>query len=307
MALLLLMPGRETGLLEDSLRALSPKIDLRVWPNIGAEEDIRFAVVWNYPKGILTQLSGLEAISSLGAGVDHILQDRDLPQNLRVVRIVDENLVQDMTRFVVGVVLSRQCRLQDYARQQSERKWLDLNRQTDETVTILGLGQLGAATAKAFVYLGFCVNGWSLTKKNLDGVNCLAGRGYLEAVLAETDYLINLLPLTAQTCGVLNARIFDVLRPKAYLINAARGEHLVEADLMAALDNEKLSGAWLDVFQEEPLPPEHPFWTHPKITVTPHIASATNPESVAAQIIENYGRTLAGRPLLHEVDRRRGY
>ena len=174
-------------------------------------------------------------------------------------------------------------------------------------VGILGLGQLGADAAQRLTALGFNVAGWSRSRKTLDKIASYWGGDQLGAFLSRTDILICLLPLTPDTRDILNAELFSGLRPGAFLVNPARGEHLVEDDLLAALDGGRLGGACLDVFRTEPLPPGHPFWTHPKITITPHVASLTNPAAVAPGIYANYQRVLAGQAPLYTIDPTRGY
>jgi glyoxylate/hydroxypyruvate reductase A len=171
----------------------------------------------------------------------------------------------------------------------------------------MGLGALGATVAQRLALCGFPVAGWSRRPKRLDGIASFAGADGLDAFLARTDMLICLLPLTPETDSILDAALFRRLPPGAYLVNAARGHHVVDADLIAAIDSGHLSGATLDVFRKEPLPAEHPFWRHPKIAITPHVASLARPDSVADQILENLRRLRAGAPLLHQVDRQAGY
>jgi glyoxylate/hydroxypyruvate reductase A len=171
----------------------------------------------------------------------------------------------------------------------------------------MGLGHLGADAAVKLAGLGFRVSGWSRTPKSIDGVHSFVGDEALDAFLAQSDILICLLPLTAATQGILNRRTLARLPDGAYVINAARGEHLVEEDLVEALASERLAGACLDVFRTEPLPAGHPFWTHPRVTITPHVASLTFPRDVASQLVDNYRRVRAGQPPLHVVDPRRGY
>ena len=174
-------------------------------------------------------------------------------------------------------------------------------------IGIMGLGQLGADAAQKLSALGFKVAGWSRRPKDIAGVNSFNGQAELVEFLSGSQILICLLPLTAETTGILNRRTFEHLPPGAYVINVARGQHLNEKDLMAALDSGQLSGACLDVFEVEPLPPDHPFWRHPQIKVTPHISSLTFSKAVAPQIIENYRRSQTGKPLLNAVDLERGY
>src|SRR5581483_5227165 len=196
-----------------------------------------------------------------------------------------------------------------YERFQRERRWK--KRATPDIATrrvgVLGIGEIGSACARAVAALGFSVAGWSRTAKHIDGIETFAGAAALPAFLARTDILVCVLPLTAGTRGIIDAKLLAALPRGAYVINIARGAHVVDADLLAALDSGHIAGATLDVFAPEPLPPEHPFWTHPKVLVTPHIASLTNPETASEGIAENLRRLTTGRPLLHLVERDRGY
>jgi glyoxylate/hydroxypyruvate reductase A len=171
----------------------------------------------------------------------------------------------------------------------------------------MGLGQLGARTADCLVQTGFRVVGWRRTPREMSGIYTYAGRDQLDAFLREVSILVCMLPLTSQTRGILNRKTFSKLKPGAFVINVARGEHLIEDDLLDALETGRLSGACLDVFQTEPLPKEHPFWQRPEIIVTPHISSLTNPADVVPQIVDNYRRLFSGQPLLNAVDVHRGY
>jgi glyoxylate/hydroxypyruvate reductase A len=245
----------------------------------------------------------------MGAGVEHILCDPDLPHGVPITRIVDPSMSQSMSEYIIMVVLNY-CRHYDlYRKQQIEKEWLVKIpiRARDAGIGIMGLGQLGGDAAKKLSHLGFQVSGWSRTPKMMNGVRTFSGDGQLIEFLAHTRTLICLLPLTAATKDLLNLGLFNKLQRGAYLVNVARGELLVEQDLLEALESGQLSGACLDVFRNEPLPQDHPFWRHPKIFITPHISSLTIPAAVVPQIVENYHRALSGDPLLHEVDIKRGY
>ncbi|MGD9045520.1 MAG: glyoxylate/hydroxypyruvate reductase A [Desulfobacterales bacterium] len=288
---------------------LEPGIDIRIWPEVGNAADIEFAFSWSHPQGEFKKYKNLKCIASLGAGVDHILRDPDLPTGVPVTRVVEPSMAQSMSEYAVLSVLNY-CRQFDSLRAaQSQKKWqprIPLLA-ADMRIGIMGLGQLGKDAAKKLSYLGFPVTGWSRTPKEIQGVNCLAGEAALGDFLSQSRILICMLPLTPKTQGILNHKTFDKLPAGAYVINVARGQHLIEKDLLAALDSGQLAGACLDVFEVEPLPADHPFWSHPKIIVTPHISSLTYPKAVAPQIIENYRRTKAGKPLLNVVDIKRGY
>jgi len=288
---------------------LDPGIDIRIWPEVGDADDIEFAFSWNHPPGEFKKYKNLKCIASLGAGVDHIMRDPDLPAGVPVTRVVEPSMAQSMSEYAVLGVLNYCRQFDSFRADQSQKKWqprIPLLA-ADMRIGIMGLGQLGKDAAKKLSYLGFPVTGWSQTPKDIEGVKCLAGEEALDDFLSQTRILICMLPLTPKTKGILNQKIFDKLPAGAYVINVARGQHLIEKDLLAALNSGQLAGACLDVFAVEPLPEDHPFWRHPKIIVTPHISSLTNPKAVAPQIIENYQRTKAGKPLLNVVDIKRGY
>ncbi len=291
-----------------ALRARLPDLDIRIWPVIGSPDEIEAALVWLPPPGLLASLPRLRAIFSLGAGVDAMLRDPTLP-DLPLCRMVDPSLTATMAEYVLACVLWYHRQFDLYARQQAERRWkLYLPAPAVATrVGVMGLGVLGSATATALAAHGFSVRGWSRTQRDVAGVACFAGAAGLEAFLAGSDILVCLLPLTPDTEDLLDAALLGRLPEGARLIQVGRGRQLVEADLLAALDAGRLAHATLDVVREEPLPPAHPFWTHPRIRLTPHAASYCQPATGAASVAENIRRLRDGRPLLHVVDRRRGY
>ena len=309
MAFLLLVPGFRTTRWERRILEIEPDLDLRIWPEVGNPDEIRFALSWQHPAGEFQKYKNLECIASIGAGVDHILCDPDLPDGVPITRIVDPSMPQAMSEYVVMNALNY-CRHTDlYGRRQIERQWKPKRPKlpAELTVGIMGMGQLGSDCAAKLRHLGFSVAGWSRSPKNTDGLRHFWGDGQLPSFLGRCDILVCMLPLTPQTRNILDRDLFRQLPPDAYLINVARGEHLAEEDLLAALDEGHLSGACLDVFRTEPLPADHPFWRHPHIRVTPHISSLTDPQAVVPQIMDNYRRLLAGQPLLHLVDVQRGY
>ena len=309
MALLIIAPDTKTTPWVKHLSRLDPDIDIRIWPETGDVDDIEFALSWTHPHGEFKNYKNLKCIASLGAGVDHLLADPDLPAGIPITRVVQHSMAQSMSEFVILAVLNYCRQLETYRADQSQKIWkprIPLLA-TDMRVGIMGLGQLGKDAAGKLQALGFPVSGWSRTPKNIEGVDCLAGSDALGIFLSQSRILICMLPLTPQTRGILNLQTFNRLPAGAYVINVARGEHLIESDLLAALDSGHLSGACLDVFTQEPLSPDHPFWDHPGIIVTPHISSITFSKSVAPQIIDNYRRSCTGQPLLHVVDPHRGY
>ena len=309
MALLIVTPDMKTASWVKHLSALDSAIDIRVWPEIGDADDIEFAFCWNHPQGEFKKYKNLKCIASLGAGVDHIMRDSDLPANVPVTRVVEPSMSQSMSEYAVLAVLNY-CRQFDlYRSDQSQKKWqprIPLLA-ADMGIGIMGLGQLGKDAAVKLSHLGFPVMGWSQTPKKIAGVTCLAGEEAFDDFLSRVRILICMLPLTPKTRGILNHETFHKLPPGAYVINVARGQHLIEKDLLAAVDSGQLDGACLDVFEVEPLLEDHPFWCHPKIIVTPHISSLTYPKAVAPQVIDNYHRMKSGKALLNQVDIKRGY
>lgn len=308
MSLSLICPTKDPKPWVAAIKAAEPAIDLHVWPDDGDKANVTFALVWAQPQGIFAQYPNLQVISSMGAGVDNLLQDRSIPEQATIVRMVDPRLVSQMGDYVLAATLNHVRQFPVYARQQHQHQWQPLQPcNIDEvTVGVMGLGQIGSAVAHRLTQVGFQVIGWSRRAKSMADMQVFSGQ-QLTDFLAVSEILICLLPLTAETENILNIDTLGQLPSRAYVINVARGNHLVEEDLLSLLNNDHLAGACLDVFRQEPLPQEHPFWSHPKITITPHIASLTDPVSVAPQIVENYRRMEAGQPLLNQVNLRRGY
>lgn len=292
-----------------AIRALDPGLELRFWPQCGAAEEIDFVIVGGRAPGDLRGFPNLRAIQSTWAGVNHLLADSNLPPDRPLARMVDRGLTVSMTEYVVLHVLDSVREGPRLRAAQRERQWLDLDPVSPRSVAIaiLGLGTLGVDAGIRLAGLGFEVRGWSRGHKDVAGIRSFAGADALRDCLAGARILVCLLPLTEDTRGILNTSTFEALAPGAVLIHAARGAHLVETDLLRALDMGQLSSAVLDVFATEPLPSEHPFWRHPRITVTPHVAAITRPGTGAADIVENYHRAAAGRALINQVDRAKGY
>jgi len=280
-----------------------------MWDEPGEIADIEFALVWNPPRGVLRSFPNLKAIFSIGAGVDHLFRDPELPAGVPVVRMVEPELTRGMTEYVVLHVLRHHRRQREMEANQRDRKWDLITTPTAPArkVGIMGLGQLGAAAARALAALEFDVAGWSRTPKEIADVECFHGDFAMDAFLARSEILVCLLPLTAETEGILAAGLFERLPRGACLINAARGGHQVEDDILAALDSGQLAEATLDVFREEPLPDAHPFWRHPRVTITPHNASLTDPDGAVHEVIANIERIRRGEPPINIVDPETGY
>jgi len=258
------------------------------------------------PIGDFRPFTSARAVLSLWAGVEKLLANPTLTQPL--ARMVDPGLTEDMTAYVAGQVLRHHLNLDRYIINPAH-EWRPSMpaRPGARAVSVLGLGALGAAAARALAGLGFDVAGWSREEKRIAGITCLAGADGLAAALARAEFLVTLLPQTAATENLLDAARLAQLPAGAVIVNPGRGTLIDEAALLAALDSGHLAHATLDVFREEPLPAEHPFWAHPRVTVTPHVAAETRPETAAPVIAENVLRIAEGRPLLHRVDRARGY
>ncbi len=309
MALVLHIRSRRAEWWLAHLRALLPELEVRPWDDPGPLDAIRYAVVWQPPAGGLKRFPNLACIVSIGAGIDHVLADPELPAGVPIIRTTSPELTQRMREYVLLHVLRLHRGLADTEAAQARREWrpridppAHLRR-----VGVMGLGNLGGDCARALAVTGFDVAGWARTAKTLDGIATFAGEDGLDPFLERSEILVNLLPLTPVTHGILDARLFARLPAGASVINAARGEHLVEADLLAALDEGHLAAATLDVFATEPLPPEHPFWAHPAILVTPHEAALVDPATGGAVIAANLRRFIAGEPVADLVDLAQGY
>ncbi len=270
---------------------------------------VTVALVAAPPPGALAGLPGLRLIQSLWAGVDGLLGDPDLPEAVPLARLVDPGLTASMRDSVLMHVLSLHRRLPDYRAQQAAGLWRPLPQGPASAckVGVLGLGAMGAASATALAGLGYEVWGWSRSPRTLEGVRCTSGDDGLAALLKGCRILVNLLPLTPATAGLLSAGLFERLPPGSALVNLGRGRHLVEDDLLAALATGRLGHAVLDVLAVEPAPPAHPFWRHPRITLTPHVAAPTDPASAAVVAARAVRDLRAGRPVAHLVRRGRGY
>jgi len=288
---------------------LMPELEVRVWPEVGDCAAIDYALVWQPEPGLLASLPNLKLIMNLGAGVDHLLADPTTPRHVPIVRLVDPYMTEAMSEYVALQVLRLHRRDLDYAAQQRDRVWWELDQKNaaERRVGILGFGVLGQDAGRKLQALGFDLAGWSRGAKAVPGVATYAGAAELPAFLGRSEILVCLLPLTRETEGILDRRLFSQLPRGAALVNAARGGHLVDADLLAALGTGQLSAAVLDAFRDEPLPPDHPFWSHPRIVVTPHIAALTNPPTAAPILLDNIRRLREGRPLENQVDPARGY
>lgn len=309
MSILIVYDNEEAQEWANVFRKEIPEAKVEVYPDVADVNAVDFIVCWKPQDGVFAQFPQLKVAQSLGAGVEHIFDTQNLGADVQVTRIVDPMLSSDMWEYLLAVTLNHLKQLSLYRDQAKEGLWKPHRYKTiaETTVSILGLGQIGCFVAKAFAQLGFVVQGWSRTPKDIEGVRCSHGKDNLPTLLGQTDVLLNILPLTGQTLGILCRENLQHLKSNAYLINVGRGGHLVEKDLLELLDEGRIAGATLDVLSEEPLPSSHPFWRHPKIDVTPHIASLTNIKTATQQIVDNYRNFKTGQPLLNLVSKERGY
>src|SRR6266581_964094 len=298
------------GYLGAEFARIADRIEIVDHRRNGSDADISLAIAWHPPDDAFERYPNLKAVCSLGAGVDNIVACPSLRPDVEVVRIVDPLQAQMMSGFVVWHVIWHQRRFKTYHDQQRDGIWQRLRQRSaqDVPVAILGYGEIGQKVAADLTSFGFPVMVWSRTAKPTpSSIKGFQGRSGLDAMLGETEVLVNLLPLTHETQGILNRDLFARMRRGGYLIQVGRGEHLVDNDLLVALDNGQLDGAALDVFAAEPLAPEHPFWRHPKIIVTPHDASEVRVEAVATTLIATADAIRTGRRPPHAIDRERGY
>ncbi|HWA91213.1 MAG TPA: glyoxylate/hydroxypyruvate reductase A [Rhizomicrobium sp.] len=305
--LLMVIPPHWAGIWTQWLTGLTVVVHER---DAYKPEDIDYALSFRPPHGFLKTLPNLKTVFSLGAGVDGFLADPDYPKHVPLVRFVDPQLSTEMAQFVVMHVLVQHRQLHAFEESQREAKWAQrmLPRKTADTrIGILGLGEIGTVAGERLRDLGFPVSGWSRTPKSVRGIESYSGAGELDAFLGVSDFLICLLPLTGETRGILNAATFAKLPEGAYVINVARGGHLIEDDLIAALDSGHLAGATLDVFQTEPLPETSPLWKHPRVTATPHIAAISDPRVAAGFVVDGIARAERGERHVNTVDLDRGY
>lgn len=306
MSILLVIPDRKLTHLVSEMQKQLPDVTIDIWPDVTDADAVTFAVVWRQPTGSLSPFKNLRALQSFGAGVDNILVDSQLPK-LPLARIVDPDLTASMIQYIDTALSFYRFRFDEYINAQQVQRWHPRSRRLLQTVTILGLGELGASVAQHLTQDGWQVSGWSNSAKSIPGVSCYTGLAELPKALAEADVLICLLPLTDATNNLLNAETLAFCRAGVIFINVARGAIVDDDALLAALASGQVSAACLDVFRQEPLPADHPYWQQPQVLVTPHISAVTNAQTAVTQIVTNYQRSIAGLPMFNLIDLQRGY
>lgn len=309
MSLLLIAKNRDFTSLKKAIMEIDNDLDVEVWPRVDYKDRVNFAVCWNQPKHVLNEYPNLKSVSSLGAGVNHLLNDKDLPNSVKICRLITSSLKEQMAEYVLNAITNYRLHIHSYQKQKEKGFW-DPHSPIPKKyapVGIMGLGEMGTAVAEHLVKLGYSVSGWSRSKKEINGVKSFVGMKELNDFLSSTKIVVCLLPLTEDTEGILDLDLFKKLKKPGYLINVGRGDHLVEEDLIYALDTDLLDGACLDVFETEPLPENYSLWNREKVMITPHIAAITPAKEAAKVIVENYKRSLSGMQLIYEVDREKGY
>ncbi|MEQ1771336.1 MAG: glyoxylate/hydroxypyruvate reductase A [Devosia sp.] len=270
---------------------------------------VPYIVVGRPTPGVIRAVPGLELVLSLNAGIEHLLASGEVPDHLPIVRLVDDGLADGMADWVLGHALAWHRNFGLYRELQAKGEWAPQQEKLarEGIVTVLGAGALGTPVAQHFARFGFTTRVWSRSGRAVDGAESFAGKEQLVAAVTGADILVNLLPLTAETENLIDANVLGAVATGGFLINGARGGHIVDADLIAALDSGQLSGAALDVFRTEPLPADHPFWRHPKIMISPHVAAPTHAHTAVKEMAENIRRFERGEALNHVVNRKLGY
>lgn len=286
----------------------APDVQMHIWPDVGDAEQVELLVAWQPPEDVMATFPNLKALLSVGAGADQFDLSQ-LPAELPVVRMIEPGLTQGMVEYVTFAVLGLHRDMPRYFQQQRAAQWQThpIRTANQRRVGVMGLGELGQASLQQLVSLGFDCAGWSRTPRDIAGVRCWHGADQLGEFLAHSDILVCLLPLTESTRGLLNAELFAQLPKGAALVQVGRGPQLVDDHLLTALESGQLSAAVIDVTDPEPLPPDHPFWQHPAIWLTPHIASQTQTDSAVAALLDNLRRYQRGEPMVGLIDRKRGY
>ena len=293
----------------DKLGTALPHADVWAWDRANTARQADYAVLWAPPAELFASQERLKAVFNIGAGVDRVISMSNLPAGVPVVRLNDAGMAVQMAEYVCHALIRHTRRFDVYDAHADACAWAResaIDRQ-EFPVGIMGLGDIGARVAQAVAGFDYPTLGWSRTQKLLPGIACYGGKAGLEEFLPRVRVLVCVLPLTSETEGILNATTLSKLKPDAYLINVARGRHLVENDLLQILASGKLAGATLDVFREEPLAPQHPFWQHPAITITPHISAITLLAESVTQIAEKIRALERGESISGVIEPGRGY
>ena len=284
-----------------------PADEVVTWDQLDNTSKVKVAVVWKHQQDLFEKIPNVQLVASLGAGVDHIINDPLLPKEVPVSKVISPYLSTPMSNYCIGAILHFHKQFDKYWEDKQQKRWhQEFDPERSMTVGVLGLGELGSDLAKKLVTLGFEVHGLSRKKKSMENIMTY-GEDEMDTFLSRINMLVCMLPFTEQTKGIINTSLLNKLPKNSFLINVGRGKQQVDQDILDALDNSQLDGAFLDVFPEEPLPQSSPLWNHPKVFITPHIAVVTKIEAAVPQIVENYNRLKNNLPLKNLIDRDKGY
>jgi glyoxylate/hydroxypyruvate reductase len=294
--------------LHDRLAPLLPDVTIHQGPPVGPLPDVTMLAANRLPSGLAALLPNLALVQKLGAGVETMVNAAELPDHVRIARLEPQVQADEITEYCLAEIFATLRNIRPYLRQQQAANWHEHapRRAAQTRVAVLGLGHIGQAVARGSWRNGFQVSGWSRSLKSLDGIACFAGANGLDQAVGAADFVVAVLPSTDETRGLVDAAFLAKMKTGAHLVNVGRGDLVVEADLIAALQSGQLSGASLDVFTREPLQPDHPFWAMENVAITPHVSGWSLGDGVL-DVAENYRRLMAGEPLLREVDRALGY
>lgn len=294
---------------KDELEKLLPNELIEVYPDIKDKEKVEFAICWKPDKNILKEFPNLKVIQSVGAAVDHITNSQDIDDNIIISKIVDQYLTNDMFEYTLAATMAYIKDVNYYSINKCKKEWKPkfYKRINDTRICILGIGEIGSYVGKRLAEIGFHINGWSRSKKEIKGIKSFYGLENLNNAIENTDILVNILPVTEETKNIIDYKVLSKLNKGGFLINIGRGEHLVEDDLLRLIEEGHLYGASLDVFREEPLGKDNKLWNYPSISISPHVAGITHIESASKTISENYLRMQKGETILHQVSHSKGY
>jgi glyoxylate/hydroxypyruvate reductase A len=307
MSIALVITDRDLTRLADGIKTRLPEVKVQCWPNIDEPNLVEFAIFWHQPENIFSILPNLKVVSSFGAGCDGVFKYHNVPEHVRVTRIVDPNLATQMADYVLMQVLIFSRQIKQYFMQQQEQRWQMQKKARIENIAILGVGEIGKVVAEKLMLNGFSVTGWARTAKENTEFTVYHGKSMINSVLEHADVVVNLLPNTTETHQLINKNIFDKMKSTAFFINVGRGQTVDEQDLINALENNLIAGAALDVFQQEPLPKQSRLWSLENVLITPHVSAITSQKFVVEQICTNYERMHSKQPLLNEVNKKIGY
>jgi glyoxylate/hydroxypyruvate reductase A len=302
----IIAPEVPTEQWKKELERLAPEVNLVIGSETDQAEEVRCAMVWKQKRGALSKFKNLKLIFSMGAGVDHILEDDTIPKQIPICRVVDRQMAFSMSNYILMAVLNHHRSFYDFQKAKHQKHWAQFDFQERLLkIGVFGTGFLGMDAAMKLHHLGFSVVGYSNSPKDTPFPSYAGDQ--IDDFLSQINVLICLVPYTPKTDGLLNLSLFQKLTEPTYLINVSRGSVQVEKDIIKALDEGILCGAFLDVFEQEPLPKSSPLWTHPSLQITPHVASLTYPRESVLQMLDCFKRVEGGLPLLNEIDRKKMY